>query len=339
MLPYAAVATLFALVPAGPGNNMHAVFLKHYGPPEVLEYGELANPHPADGDVVIQVFAAGINPIDRRIRSGSLRLFLPAKFPLILGFDVSGVVTEVGGAVSHAKPGDEVYCMLDQRHGGGYAEFVVTSADLLAPKPAGLSHSEAAAVPLAACTALQSLRDLGGITEGQQVLINGASGGVGTFAVQLGKVFGAEVTGVCSTGNVELVRELGADHVVDYKTQDFTRDQQKYDIVFDAVAKSSFFACRRILKGNGRYIRTVPTPSHFLFRMLTKVWGRKRCQTIWVKPSGADLRFLKDLIEEGKVRPIIDQVFPLKDACKAHELSQTGHVRGKLVIQVIEPTG
>jgi NADPH:quinone reductase-like Zn-dependent oxidoreductase len=166
-------------------------------------------------------------------------------------------------------------------------------------------------------------------------LINGASGGVGTFAVQLGKVFGAEVTGVCSTANVDLVKELGADQVVDYKTQDFTRDQRKYDIVFDAVAKSSFVACRRILKTKGRYIRTVPSPSHILFRVLTKVWGRKCCQTIWVKPSGNDLRFLKDLIEDGKVRPIIDQVLPLKDACQAHELSQAG----KLVLQVIEANG
>ena len=288
---------------------------------------------------MIQVYAAGINPIDRRIRSGSLRCFLPAQFPLILGFDVSGVVTEVGGAVSHVKPGDEVYCMLDQRHGSGYAEFAVASADVVAPKPAGLSHCEAAAVPLAACTALQALRDLGGITEGHRVLINGASGGVGTFAVQLGKVFGAEVTGVCSTGNVDLAKELGADQVVDYKTQDFTRDQRKYDIVFDAVAKSSFVACRRILKGNGRYIRTVPSPSHFLFCMLTKVWGRKHCKTIWVRPSSNDLCYLKDLIEDGKVRPIIDQVLQLKDACRAHELSQAGHVRGKLVLQVIEPTG
>jgi 2-desacetyl-2-hydroxyethyl bacteriochlorophyllide A dehydrogenase len=318
---------------------MHAVYLKQYGPPGVLECGELAKPQPTDGGVVIQVYAAGINPIDRRIRSGSLRCFLPAKFPLILGFDVSGVVTEVGSAVRHVKPGDEVYCMLDQRHGSGYAEFAVASADVVAPKPAGLSHCEAAAVPLAACTALQALRDLGGITEGQRVLINGASGGVGTFAVQLGKVFGAEVTGVCSTANVDLVKELGADQVVDYKTQDFTRDQRKYDIVFDAVAKSSFVACRRILKTKGHYIRTVPSPSHILFRGLTKVWRRKLCQTIWVSPSGHDLRFLKDLIENGKVRPIIDQVFPLKDACKAHELSQAGHVKGKLVLQVIEANG
>jgi NADPH:quinone reductase-like Zn-dependent oxidoreductase len=314
---------------------MRAVVLKRYGPPEVLRLDDYPRPEIGPRDVLIRTHAAAINPIDWRIRSGSLRFVLPLRLPLVLGYDVSGVVEAVGSQISSLRVGEEVFSFLDRVSGGGYAEYAVASESVVVPKPQNLSHVEAAALPLAASTALQCLRDFGRLAPGQSVLINGASGGVGSYAVQLAKAMGAEVTGVCSTRNIELVRSLGADHVIDYTAQDFTRQDRQYDVVLDAVAKSSFWACRGILKPRGRFVTDMPTPPNYLAHGLTALLGGRQARAMLARPRGDDLRILKRLAEEGKLRPLVDRVFPLDEAAEAHQTSQAGHVRGKLVLQVV----
>jgi NADPH:quinone reductase-like Zn-dependent oxidoreductase len=206
-------------------KSMKAVVLDGYGDADKLTVREIPRPACGDGQVTVQVRAAGVNPIDWRLRKGSLRWMLPARFPLVLGFDVAGEIVEVGAAVGEWKLGDEVLCFLDSRHGGGYAEYAVAGADVLAPKPTAVSFAEAAGVPLAASTALQALRDVGKVATGRQLLVNGAAGGVGSFAVQLGRILGARVTGTCSESNLEFVRELGAERVMDYARQDFAAQE------------------------------------------------------------------------------------------------------------------
>jgi NADPH:quinone reductase-like Zn-dependent oxidoreductase len=315
---------------------MRAAIIAHYGPPNVFEIRDVPQPEVAPGKVLVRVHAASVNPVDWRIRNGSLRFVLPVRLPLVLGYDIAGVVVEVGPGVSEFKPGDEVFAYLDSfLRGGGYAELALASRRVLAPKPGSLSFVEAAAVPLAATTALQALRDYGQIHSQSHVLVNGASGGVGTFAIQIAKMFGAEVTGVCGPSNVELVQQLGADRVVDYTKTDFTQEGRQYDIVLDAVAKSSYTACRRVLKPKGHYISTLPSPKQFLDLGLTWLLGGLRSHTFFARPDGSDLRHLKELIESGKVRPVIDRTFPLEEVAKAHELSQAGHARGKIVLEVV----
>ena len=320
----------------GKQGLMQAAIIARYGPPDVLKIADIPRPAVAEDQVLIHVHAAGVNPIDWRIRSGSMRFLLPARFPLVLGFDVAGVVDAIGNRVTQFKAGDEVYCLLDGKHGGGYAEYAVASEGVVAAKPAGLSFIEAAGVPLANLTALQALRDLGKIASGQSVLINGASGGVGSFAVQLAKAYGATVTGVCSKRNAGLVQDLGAGEVIDYQERDFTRGHQQFDIIFDAVGKSSFWACRRVLRPEGRYISTLPTPGNVLASLLTWPFAGRRCRMVLARPNGDDLRLVKKFIEEGSLRVVIDRVFPLHEASQAHEVSQAKHARGKLVLRVLD---
>jgi NADPH:quinone reductase-like Zn-dependent oxidoreductase len=313
---------------------MKAVVVDHYGPPEVLQFREVAQPQVGRNQVLIRVRAAGVNPIDWRIRNGSLRFILPGRLPLVLGFDVSGEVAEVGSEVTALKVGDEVFAFLDARHGGGYAECAVASQQVVVPKPENLSHEEAAAIPLAASTALQALRDVASVSEGSDVLVNGASGGVGTFAVQIAKDLEAQVTGVCSSRNLDFVKELGADKVIDYTAEDFTGGDHRFDVVFDAVAKSSFSASRRALRPYGVYVTTVPSLKTFLLSVVTRLVGGRRCRNVLVRPRGDDLRHLHCLVERGKLRPEIQQVYPLEQAAEAHKASEAGHVRGKVVLKV-----
>lgn len=314
---------------------MRAAVLPRYGPPQVLEIRQLPRPEILPGRVLVQVHAAGINPIDWRIRSGSLRLVLPVRLPMVLGYDISGVVVEVGAGVSEFRPGEEVYAFLDTfRTGGGYAEYALVSPLVLARKPARLGHVEAAAVPLAALTALQALRDLGELRPHSQVLVNGAAGGVGSFAVQIARILGAEVTGVCGPANVEFVRQLEVDRVLDYSRTDFAQQQLRYDVVFDAVAKRSYWSTRRALGPRGRYITTVPSASQFVAQGLSWL-GHRRSQTVWARPSGDDLRWLQEQIDAGQLRPSAVRSFPLEEVALAHAISQTGHVRGKLVLKLV----
>lgn len=312
---------------------MKAAIIDRYGKPEVLQVAEIAKPTIKNNQLLLKVHAASINPIDWKTRKGMLRFLMNQKKPLVLGFDVCGKVVEVGDRVTKFKPGDLVYGMLDFP-GGAYAEYAVVSETAAAFKPKNMTVQEAAALPVAALTALQSLRDLGGIKPGYKVLINGGSGGVGTYAVQIAKAYETEVTAVCSGKNIELVKSLGADRAIDYTKQEFTTEAEKYDIVFDTIANKSLARCNKILNERGVYITTLPTPRCALETVLTQWLPGKKCQIILAKPIGADMAYLKELIEAGKLRSIIDRTYSLSQVVQAHQYSEAGHAVGKIVITV-----
>ena len=318
---------------------MRAIVIYEYGSSEKLTLVELPEPRPGPDEVLIRVRAAGVNPVDWKIRSGMLRLILRLKFPFIPGFDISGEVAAVGSRVTRFKPGDPVYAMLGPPRGGGYAELAVAPESAVARKAQSQSHVEAASMPVAALTALQALRDLGGLKPGQSALINGASGGVGTFAVQIARALGARVTGVCGPSNVELVRSLGADWVLDYTREDFTTRGEIHDVILDAVAKSSFGKCRKVLAPAGTYITTLPSVDVLLRGMVLQpllrlVGQRQRARMLFAKARSRDLEFLAKLADEGKLKPVIDRVYPLTEARAAHDYSESERARGKIVLEI-----
>jgi len=313
---------------------MKAVFINQYGSTQVLQYGSIETPSINRDQLLVKVYASSVNPVDWKIRAGQLQFLTGYKFPMVLGFDVSGEVVAVGESVTRFQTGDKVYAYLDSLPGGAYAEYAVVSERVACFKPDNMSYEQAAAVPLAATTALQALRDLGQILPGHKVLINGASGGVGSFAVQIAKALKAEVTAVCSTQNVELVKSLGGDRVIDYTVQDFTKDTSFYDIIFDAVGKESFSGCQNILKPNGVYVTTLPDPDSVVQSFLTFLLPGKKSKLIVAQSNGQDLAYLKELIEGGKIRSVIDRTYSLEELAAAHAESEQGHVVGKLVIAV-----
>jgi NADPH:quinone reductase-like Zn-dependent oxidoreductase len=320
---------------------MKAVVIDNYGGTEQLQLRDVERPQPAAGEVLIRVHAAGVNPVDWKIRRGMMRPILWLKFPIILGIDVAGVIEALGPDATRFPAGEAVFAFLSPRdHGpGGYAEYAVAPESAVARKPDLLSFQEAASLPVAGITALQALRDLGELTAGKSVLINGASGGVGTFAIPIAKTLGAgRVTGVCGPRNVDLVRELGADAVINYTREDFTRRRERHDIILDAVAKSSFTACRRVLNPGGTYITTLPLPGALFWSALGPAAGLlssgKRAKVIVAKARTSDLEFLGQLASEGKLRPVIDRVFALGEVKEAHEASETERTRGKIVLHI-----
>ena len=320
---------------------MKAIIFTRYGSPEVLELKEVVKPAPNDNQVLVRVQAASANPLDwHHMRGGPflVRLeegLLKPKNPM-LGADIAGRVEAVGKNVTEFQPGDEVFGVT----AGGFAEHVCAAETKLALKPANLSFEAAAAVPIAAFTALQGLRDKGQIQPGQEVLINGASGGVGTFAVQLAKSFGAEVTGVCSTRNLDLVRSIGADQVVDYTKEDFTKNGQRYDLILDAVGNRSVSDYQRALSPQGRCVIAGFTSLSRLFEhMVLGPWmsrgGSKKVGLMGIaNPNKKDLVFIKELLEAGKVVPVIDRCYPLSEVPEAIRYLEQGHARGKVVITV-----
>ncbi len=310
---------------------MKAVVIRRYGAAEVLQYEEVEQPKIEPTQLLVKVRASSVNPIDWKIRQGMLSLITGGKFPKILGFDVAGEVVAVGSGVTRFKPGDAIYGSTSFP-GGGYAEFAAVPENLVALKPTNLSYEEAGTVPLAALTALQALRDQGNIQTGQTVLINGAAGGVGIFAVQIAKALGAVVTGVSSTKNLDLVKSLLADRVIDYTQQDFTQDTAQYDIIFDAVGKRSLSETRKVLKPNGVYITTVPNPKVSLEIVLTAFLPGQKAKFILEKPNTQDLVYLKGLIEAGKIRAVIDRTYPLQELAAAHSYSETGRAVGKIAL-------
>jgi NADPH:quinone reductase-like Zn-dependent oxidoreductase len=319
---------------------MKAMVFEKYGDVDVLQIKEIETPQPSADEVLIKVFATSVNPVDWKIRKGVVRLFFPTKkFPRIVGFDVSGEIAGTGAGVTRFKPGDRVYGLLDLIKDCANAEYVVTKAEYLSIIPAKLGYSEAAAIPLAALTALQSLKDLGHLKAGENVLIIGASGGVGSFAVPIAKALGAHVTGICSGKNVSIVKALGADDVIAYDQQEI-KNEAVFDIVFDAVAVSSFFKMRKRLKPGGRYLTTLPSPSNVLSKValpVMRVFGSKK-QSIFslVKPGKEGMEYLSQLVEEGKLTSLIDRVYPLEALAEAHRYSETGRVKGKIVIEVVK---
>jgi NADPH:quinone reductase-like Zn-dependent oxidoreductase len=324
---------------------MKAMVNTKYGPPDVLKLTEVEKPVPKDDEALVKVHAASVNPADWHLLRGTphiarLQLGLRKPKETILGCDVAGQVEAVGKNVTMLQPGDEVFGSPFMHGFGAFAERACVSEELLAPKPANLSFGQAAAVPLAASTALQGLRDHGGIESGQKVLIIGASGGVGTFAVQIARYFDAEVTGVCSTRNVEMVRSLGADHVIDYTKEDFTRSGRKYDLIFQLAGTRSPSECRRALTPEGTLVqisgdsdgRWIGPLDRIVKALVLSPFVSQRMASFTVKPNEEDLRFLKELIESGKLTPVIDRAYPLSETPEAIRYLENGHARGKVVI-------
>ncbi len=313
---------------------MKAAVVEKYGPADVLHIKEVEQPRIKPDFILVRNHAASINPIDFKVRRGDLKVITGFRKPRvgILGYDVAGEVLETGEKVTGFSKGDQIYAHISVKHGGANAEYVAVPAQAASLKPANLSFEEAAAVPLAALTAMQALRDKGNIGPGEQVLINGASGGVGVFAVQIAKAFGAAVTAVCGPKNTELVQSLGADAVIDYTKEDFTKSNESFDIIFDVVANKSFPACKQALKPDGIYITTIPTPAIIASILLTSLLPGKKARSVMVKSSGKDLQILKELIEDEKVQVVIDRTFPLSQIAEAHRYSEAGHTRGKNVL-------
>ena len=322
---------------------MKAIVYDKYGSPDVLELKEIDKPAVGDDQVLIRVRAASVNPLDWHFMRGRpffLRIKAGLRKPKVirLGVDAAGTVESTGGNVRRFKPGDEVFggCT------GAFAEYACASEKALAPKPANLTFEQAAAVPIAALSALQGLRDKGRIQAGQKVLINGAAGGVGTFAVQIAKAFGAEVTGVCSTRNVDMVRSIGADRVIDYTQEDFTRNGQRYDLILDSVGNYSLSAFRRALTAKGTLVmvggpdkgRWIGPMAGMLKVVVLSRFVSQKLLPFLAKRSHEDLVFLKDLLETGKVTPVIDRRHPLSDVPEAIRYLEEGHARGKVVITV-----
>ena len=316
---------------------MKAIVQNDYGSPDVLKLAEVAQPVMKDNQVLVRVKAVSINVGDMfAMRGNPWPTRLIAGFPkpknYILGQDMAGVVEAAGASVTQFRPGDEVYAACS----GALAEYVSVTEDKLAFKPASLTFEQAAAIPTAAITALKGLREVGKLQPGQKVLINGASGGVGTFAVQIAKALGAEVTGVCSTRNVDMVRSLGADDVVDYTRQDFTQNGRRYDLILDNVASHSFSEIMRVLTPQGLI---VPNSGHsgmgYVFKaFLLSPFLRQLGSVYFAVPNGKDLTQLKEWLETGKVKPVIDRTYPLYEAPEAFRHLDKEHARGKIVIMV-----
>jgi NADPH:quinone reductase-like Zn-dependent oxidoreductase len=318
---------------------MKAIVRETYGPPDVLHLQEVPLPTLRDGDVLVRVRAASANAGDWHLLRGTplpFRLVAGLRIPKfkIIGTDVAGHVEAVGRNVTQFRPGDEVFGELSRCGFGAYAEFAAAPEKALALKPANLSFEEAATLPTAGCTALQGLRK-GRIQRAQRVLLHGASGGVGTFAVQIAKSFGTEVTAVCSTRNVDMVRSIGADHLIDYTKDDFATQGQRYDLILATNGDRSIWDYRRALTADGCYAMTGGSNRQLtealVFGPLLSI-GRQQFGTVLVKPNQGDLLVLKELCESGKVRPVIDRRFPLSEVSSAVRYVEDGHARGKVVV-------
>ena len=323
---------------------MKAITVDRYGPAGALEVSDIEKPAVGDDDVLVRVRAACVNPYDWHVVTG-LPYMARAQMGLrkpkvrVLGADFAGQIEVIGSRITQFHPGDEVFGEAD---GGGLAEYISVSQDSLVRKPANLTFEQSAAVPMAGLTALQGLRDKGQIESGQQVLINGASGGVGTFAVQIAKSFGAEVTGVCSATNVEMVRSIGADHVIDYTSEDFTRGGRLYDLILDNVGNRTLSANRRVLTPRGIYVSSFGRPHRrwvgplpFLLKMFAVSPFTKQKLVVWVaKRKKEDLLTLAKLLEDETVAPVIDRTYPLSEVSQAMQYLEEGHAKGKVVVTV-----
>jgi NADPH:quinone reductase-like Zn-dependent oxidoreductase len=324
---------------------MNAIVYTKYGPPDVLQLVEVKKPALNEEKVLVKVYAASINAGDWHmltanpfpLRMTGVGLFNPKN--TILGADISGCVEAVGRSVKQFRPGDAVFGDVFGLGSGSFSEYVSVPESALALKPSNVSFEEAAAVPVAAVTALQGLRDQGHIQPGQKVLINGASGGVGTFAVQIAKAFGAEVTAVCSTRNLEMARSIGADQVIDYSKEDFTQNGRQYDLILAVNGYHSLSAYKRALTPQGIYVFVGGLPNQtfqslFLGPLISKRDGRKMT-SVMKRANQKDLLLIRDLLEDGKIRPVIDECYPLSKTAEAFRYFEKGHTQGKVVITVV----
>jgi alcohol dehydrogenase len=336
---------------------MKAFMLDRYGSKVVLRYGEVGDPELRDDDVLVRVHAASVNVLDSKIRSGELKLILPHRLPLVLGHDLAGVVERVGAAVKHFRPGDEVFARPADLRVGTFAERIAVQEGDLAKKPKCLTMVEAASLPLVGLTAWQALVEVGQLKKGQKVFIQAGSGGVGTFAIQLAKHLGASVATTTSTANVELVRALGADVVVDYKKEDFEARLRDYDLVLHSQDKKALDKSLRVLRAGGRLVSISgpPDPGFAtdigapwfvkLFTRIVSAGARRKAKSLgttfsflWMKPNGDQLRKIAALVDDGRLRPVIDRVFPFEATDEALRYVETGRAKGKVVIEVASTT-
>ena len=312
---------------------MKAAVFSRYGGNEVIEIRDIPSPVPGAGDALVKVHAASVNPMDWKVRSGQARIFTGSKFPKVLGYECAGEIVEAGSGAAALRKGDRVVLYTGVKRLGAFAEYACAPAGTVYPVPAGVSFERAACLPIAGLTALQSLRDHGRLSAGMKVLINGAAGGVGHFAVQIAKVLRAVVTGVCSTRNVDFVKGLGADRVIDRAQEDFTRGSEPYDLVFDAVSTSSYWDCKKILTPAGVYVSTLPNAT-VLAQLLTAFLPGRKARQMWVKPNTMDIAWMMERLREGTVRVVIDATYPLDQVTDALAASEGGRTRGKIVLTV-----
>jgi NADPH:quinone reductase-like Zn-dependent oxidoreductase len=326
---------------SGGVTNMKAAIYTNYGPPDVVRISDVEKPVPKDDEVLIKVCAASVNPLDWRLMKGEPRALriMPRLLKMPIGrpgVDVAGEIEAIGSKVTQFKPGDAVF----GSSRAAFAEYACTRESKIAMKPANVTFEQAASVNVAGLTALQGLRDKGNVQPGSKVLINGAAGGVGTFAVQIAKTFGANVTGVCSTRNVDMVRSIGADEVIDYTQHDFTTSNQRYDLILDCVGNHSFSACRRVLNPDGRCVMigaphdvsVIGLLAPMIKTVLLSALVSQKAVMFIAKASQDDLNLLGELITAGKLKPIIDKVYSLSDAAAAVRHVEEGHARGKVII-------
>lgn len=322
---------------------MKAIVYTEYGSPDVLRLDEVEKPTPRDNEILVKVHATSANAADWHLLRGDPFLFrfycglFKPRFPII-GNDIAGRVEAVGKSVTQFKPGDDVFGDLSPHGFGGYAEYACAPETAFVRKPESISYEEAAAVPTAGLTALQALRDRGNVQPGRKVLINGASGGVGTFAVQIAKALGAEVTAVCSSRNVDRVRALGADHVIDYTREDFTQSGQHYDCIFAANGDRSIGDYQRALAPHGVYVMTGGTMKQLYQALFLGPWialnSTMKMGNLLVKPNQADLAYMRGLLETGQVSPVIVRRYPLREVPDAIRYLEEGHAQGKVIITI-----
>ena len=314
--------------------TMKAVVIDRYGGNDVVHIRDVSLPSPGRNDVLVRVHASSVNPVDWKIRAGMAKILTGRTFPKLLGSECSGEIVGIGAGVTLFQKGDQVIVCPGIRRLGAFAEYVVAGEQNTFVKPRNITFEQAAALPVAGITALQALRDLGHIETGKKVLINGASGGVGHFAVQIAKVFGADVTAVSSGSNAAFVRSLGADRTIDYATEDFTKGGELYDIIFDAVAKRTFGECRRVLTPMGVYVNTLPTLSVLLNQYVVGFLTRRKAACVMVRPNAADMEWMRARIEGGRIRIVVDRIYPLVQVQEAFEYSETGKAKGKIILKI-----
>ncbi len=310
---------------------MKAIIFNRYGGPEVLEYTDVVTPRPGALDILIRVKAASVNPVDWKVRKGRLKLITGRKFPKYIGSEISGIIESVGSEVKDLKPGMRVFAGLSYK-GGGYAEYARVPAKNAIILPDNISFEEACTFAIAGITPLQALRDHAKITAGMHVLVNGASGGVGTYAVQIAKLLGARVTGVCSSRNIELVKSLGADEVIDYTQDNFGLNTDTYDAIIDAVGNKTFRQVRKSMRSKSYLLKLNHSFRTYLAQFWTTLTSSRKVKMVLLKNRTEDVKWIRDHIALGKLRVVIDRTFPLQEARRAHEYSETGRSVGKIVL-------
>jgi NADPH:quinone reductase-like Zn-dependent oxidoreductase len=315
---------------------MKAIVTEKYGGVEVLRRGEVDKPVIKADGILVQVHACSVNPIDWKVRRGDFKILTGIKPPKILGGDYAGIVADVGGRVTQYKPGDAVWGFVEAFNRGTYADFVKVKQEEIGPKPKNLSFEEAASLPTVGLTAYQALVYKGRLKKGDHILINGCSGGVGLAGVQIAKALGCKVTGVCSTKNLQVARNAGVDDVIDYTQQDVLKSAELYDIFFDVVANTSFSQAKLALKPGGIYVRTLPSFESIILAPWINAFSAKKAKILDCKASERDLATLKEMVENGKLVPLIEKVYPLEQVQAAHTRSETGHVVGKLVLKIAQ---